>query len=475
MIAARVEFAITLLTNTTMRPRLLAYSLTLFALLSGCTVLDPYNIIGRRPATPLIADRPVTDTNSDAWKKQAVDYVWTTVNDKYYDPKLNGIDWKAARNKHEPLILAAKTDDEYWELLDKMTGELKDSHTRVHSPKQAEAQRENQAPGLGIGLVEIAGALILTSVHPDSDAYWAGARAGMTIKTIDGEPAIGRYQRFLNASRDSSTPWARARGAQRKITSGDVDTKSDMTFVRGDGSEIAITQKRRVFRSPPEFTQRVLPSGFGYVRFSGFVPQFESQVLAAVDKMKDAPGMVVDLRGNGGGSGDMARTLVTKFLSDTQKAGRVLTRTGKPISIFFVDLIKTEPEFKGDKAKAYTKPLVILTNESSASASEIFTGALQELGRATVIGRRSCGCLLGYLGYADLPGGGVLAYSEMGFVSPKGIRVEGEGIPPDVEVPLTTSDIVANRDRTLELAVKFLQDKTAGNKVADGLASGTVR
>jgi carboxyl-terminal processing protease len=456
-----------------MRSSLLALCLALSASLSGCAVLDPHNIIGRRQGPTNHADRPVAESNPDAWKKQALEYVWTTVNTKYYDPALNGIDWKAARNRYEPLLEAAKTDDEYWELLDKMTGELKDSHTRVHSPKQAQAQRENQAPGLGIGLAEIDGVLVLTSVHPDSDAYWAGVRAGMTIKTIDGEPAIRRYRRFLEASRDSSTPWARVRGAQRKITAGDVDSKSEMTFVRGDGSEIALTQKRRVFRSAPEFVQRVLPSGFGYVRFSGFVPQFERQVLTALDKMKDTAGMVVDLRGNGGGSGDMARTLVTKFLSDTQKAGRVLTRTGKPISVFMYDIIKNDPEYKGDKAKAYTKPLVILINENSASASEIFTSALQELGRATVIGRRTCGCLLGYLGYAELPGGGLLAYSEIGFVSPKGKRVEGEGIAPDLEIPLTTSDLVMNRDRTLEAAVKFLQESPATGKVAEQKTAGS--
>jgi carboxyl-terminal processing protease len=443
----------------------------LLSLTAGCTAIDPNNILGRSQVNKPIGETPVPDANTHAWKQQAIEFVWTTINERYYDPKLNNIDWQAARAKYQPTILAAKTDDEFWELLDKMTGELKDSHTRVHSPKQVKQQRDNESVNLGIGFMEVDGALLLTSVHPDSDAFWAGARAGMTIKSIDEEPALPRYQRLVAESRNTSTPWARTRGALRKISAGDADSKVTMTFVRSGGDEITATMKRRVFRAPPEFTQRVLPSGFGYVRFSNFIGALQNDVITAIDKMKDTPGMIIDLRGNGGGSGDMARVLASKFLTDKQKTGRILTRTGKPISVFFIDVVKIEPELTGNKERAYTKPLVILTNETSASASEILTASLQDLGRATVIGRRTCGCLLGYMGYADVPGGGALAYSEIGFVTAKGKRVEGEGITPDVEVPLTRSDVAQNRDRTLEAAVKFLQEKTtasAPGKLAEG-------
>jgi carboxyl-terminal processing protease len=443
----------------------------LSALLPGCAVVDPHNILSRNRAPGAIDDRPVADTGSQAWRKEALEFVWNTVNDKYYDPKFNGVDWKAARAKYEPQIMAAKTDDEFWELLDKMTGELKDSHTRVHSPKQVKQQRDNEAPGLGIGFLALENALVLTSVHPESDAYWAGVRAGMTIKTINGEAALPYYKKLVAESRDTSTPWARTRGAQRKISAGDVDTTVNMTFARGDGSEITVTQKRRTFRTPPEFTDRVLPSGFGYVRFSGFLTPYQGRALAAIDKMKDTPGMIIDLRGNGGGSGNMSRVLISKFLTEKQKVGRVLTRTGQPVSVFFIDIVKTEPELTGDKKTAYTRPLVVLTNEFSASASEIFAATLQDLGRATVIGRRTCGCLLGYLGYADVPGGGALAYSELGFVTPKGKRVEGEGVMPDIDVPLAQADLVYSRDRALEAAVKHLQEKVAATSPAQSAGS----
>ncbi len=437
----------------------IALLLLFLTLLNGCAVLDPHNIIGRIKVAGAPSTVPVPEMHASEWKRDAFEEVWNTVNDKYYDAKLNGLDWNAMRAIYEPQVLNASDDDRYWELLDKMTGELRDSHTRVHGPKQVAQQRDHETHSLGLGFTEMNGTLVVSSTHPESDPWWAGVRPGMTIKTIDGESAVVQYQRLMAEVRDSSTPWARARGALRKIVAGDPDTSITMTFVRTDGTEITATMKRRKFRTPPEFTQRVLPSGFGYVRFSNFVGSMQSDILQAINSMKDGLGMIVDLRNNGGGSLDMANALATKFLSESQKGARVLTRTGKPVTIAFIPTMKLQTELKGNKQAAYTKPLVILTNEGSASASEIFSSTLQDLGRATVIGQRSCGCLLGYLGYADLPGGGQLAYSELGFVTPKGRRIEGEGLKPDVEIKLAREDILFNRDRVLEAAERFLQEK----------------
>jgi carboxyl-terminal processing protease len=453
------------------RSGLIALACTVMA--SGCAVVDPHNIIGRIHVPPPLADTPVPNVGGDAWKQAALDYVWNTVNEKYYDAKLNGVDWRAVRTKYEPMLGSSKTDDEYWELLDKMTGELKDSHTRVQAPKQVAQQRMNESHSLGFTFLEQDGALLVTGVNPDSDAYWAGVRAGMTVKTINSEPALKLYQRLMLEVRDSSTGWARSRGVVRKISAGEIDTKVDITFARMDGSEISATIKRRAFKVPPEFTERILPSGFGYISFSNFVGGLEGNILKAIDKMKTTPGMIVDLRNNGGGSLSMSGNLVTKFLSDKTKGTKILTRTGKAPSLFFIETIKLEPELNGSKETAYANPLVILTNQGSASASEVFAATLQDLGRATVIGARTCGCLLGYMGYADIPGGGQLAYSEMGFVTPKGKRVEGEGVMPDIEVKLVQADFAANRDRGLEAAVEFLKQKTATTKSLASVTENT--
>jgi len=437
---------------------------------AGCSAVDPYRLMSRGPGST-VQIVPVASVD-DSWKAAAIDAVWNTVNDRYYDPKFNGVDWRSVRTQEEPKILAATSDDEFWERLDKMTGELHDAHTRVHSPKDVARMRNNESHSLGIGFIELDGQLVLTSVHPDSDAYWAGARAGMVIKTIDGQPAQGVYHRALDESRNTSTPWARTRGALRKLTVGDVGSKLAMTFVRSDGSEIIATLARRKFVTPVDFSQRVLPSGFGYLRFSNFVDSLEGRIIEGVELLKDTPGMIVDLRNNGGGSAALAASVMERFFEKNQKGVKVPTRTGKGVSLFFIEVIPTEPELKGTGARAYTKPLVILTNLGSASASEVVAGTLQDGERATVIGQRSCGCLLGFLGYQDLPGGGQLAYSELGYLTSKGRKIEGEGVIPNIEVPLTREDIVSNRDRTLEAAEAFLKQQTASKALSAPTTTG---
>jgi carboxyl-terminal processing protease len=434
--------------------------------LAGCAVIDPNNILTRSRSEPMPATVPVP-TQDDSWKKDAINFVWSTINDRYYDPKLNGIDWKAVRARYEPLILAAKTDDEYWELLDKMTGELKDSHTRIHPPKMVQQSRAGEVHSLGLGFLEQDGALLLTSVHPQSDAFWAGARTGMTIKSIDGEAALPLFKKLGTEVRDTSTPWARQRGAVRKINSGDIDTKVRMVIERTDKTEIDVMMKRRRFATLPDFTPRLLPSGFGYIRFSNFLGGLQDGILAEIDKMKDTPGMIIDLRNNGGGSGAMSEALLNKFFKDEISGVTLSTRDGKPIKVFFIETMKMEPKLKGTKDKAYTKPVVVLINESSASASEVFSVVMKESGRGTLIGQRTCGCLLAYLGLADVPGGAQMAYSEIGFKTKNGSRVEGEGVTPNIEVRPSREDFLLNRDVVLERAIAHLQSVQEPVKVAD--------
>ncbi len=443
----------------------LIFALMTACALSACSVVDPYHMLTRsyRPPT----DPSPVPTPNDHWKLAAVDTVWTTINEQYYDPHLNGVDWAAVRSRYQPQILAATNDDEFWERLDKMTGELRDAHTRVHSPKDAQGMRDGEAHSLGISFIELDGALVLTGVNSDSDAYFAGARAGMTVKSIDGQPALPYYHRLTEEARNTSTPWARTRGALRKISVGDVGTKVEMSFIRSDGTEISATLARRKFGTPLDFSQRILPSGFGYIRFSNFVDGLEGRLNSAITGMKDTPAIIIDLRNNGGGSADLAIKLMQLFFEKDQKGAKLLTRSGKGLSLFFIELMPTEPVLHGAGADAYTKPLVILTNAGSASASEVVAGTLQDGGRVTVVGQRTCGCLLGFLGYLELPGGGLLAYSQLGYMTSKGRRIEGEGVLPDIEVKLGKEDYLINRDRTLEAAEAFLRDQV--NKTATPL------
>ena len=196
----------------------------------------------------------------------------------------------------------------------------------------------------------------------------------------------------------------------------------------------------------------MLPSGFGYIRLTSWEQSMQGRMVAAIEALKDTPGLVIDLRGNPGGSALMVRNVAAQFFKGKVEFGRTLTRTGKPVALAFdwIELFKLKQELEG--TGVYGGPVTVLLNAGSGSGSELFAGILQSQGRATVVGQVSCGCLLAYLGYADVPGGGKLAYSEVAFEFSNGKRIEGVGVVPDVPVPVTIADLLVDRDRALEEA-----------------------
>jgi carboxyl-terminal processing protease len=434
------------------------------SLVAGCSILDPHDMIGRqmgegtRVPTEVVPSPPAKVMSAKA-RAEAFDFVWGTINDRYHDPKLNGADWKAVGARYRPLALGMPDDEGFWDLLDRMTGELRDAHTRVDSPARVEQRKKDESVGLGFSFIPLDGKLVVTGVSSESDAWWAGVRPGMILVTIEGEPAASRFAKLMADTRFDSTERSRHFRALRRLSAGDAGTKVAFTFERGDGSRFAATVARRKFTSRAAANHRILPSGFGYLRLNQWSVGVISRVLAGIEELHNTPGMIIDLRGNPGGSVHIVECMLREFFVKTTEVGRATTRTGRPVSMLFgaVEIIKLKSTIEGSE-KAYKGPVVILVNSQSASGSELFAAAMQATKRATVVGETTCGCLLGYLGYSRVPGGGELAYSEVGFVLSNGKRIEGEGVIPDRPVPLTLGDLIVSRDRALEVAQELLKN-----------------
>ena len=436
-------------------------------LLAGCSLLDPYNMIGRQmgegTAVPTaVVPAPPERVLGAASRARAFDFVWQTIDERYHDAKLNGVDWKAVGARYRPLALSAKDDEAFWDTLDRMTGELRDAHTRVDSPERVELRKSDQSISLGFSFTPLEGKLAVTSVNSDSDAWWAGVRPGMVLVAIGNEPATDAYARLQAETRFDSTERSRHFRVLRKILSGAEGSQAAFTFERADGSRFSTTISRRKITSRAFASHRVLPSGLGYLRLNQWAVGVITRVSAGLEELRTAPGIIIDLRGNPGGSVHIVDRMLSEFFGAPTEIGRVTTRTGEPISMLLgtVEIIKLKNTIQGNP-KAYTGPVAILVNSGSASGSELFAAAMQSTGRATIVGQTTCGCLLGFLGYARIPGGGELAYSEVGFVLGNGKRIEGEGVVPDVPVPTTIADLVVSRDRVLEAAQELLQKKIA--------------
>ncbi|HEX8253134.1 MAG TPA: S41 family peptidase, partial [Thermoanaerobaculia bacterium] len=179
----------------------------------------------------------------------------------------------------------------------------------------------------------------------------------------------------------------------------------------------------------------------GYIRFDSFFGDVIAKTRAALETMRDAHTVILDLRGNGGGAGDIAPSVAAMFASSKGTLGASRFRY-------------STREFSYEPApNAFTGKLIVLVDSGSASTSEVLTGALQESGRAMLIGTRTRGAVLPSLPEL-LPTGGMLQHVVSDFRTPKGVVLEGRGLYPDVEVKTSRADIIAGRDPVLDRAVE---------------------
>jgi len=390
-------------------------------------------------------------------RTEVFEEVWRTINEKYYDPSFNGVDWSAMRERYRPRATATTSDAEFYALLNQMAGELRDAHTRVRSPRGREERRRRQATSAGVRIYEVEGVPVIFDVRPDSDATRAGVAPGMVVRTINGQPVEEALVEARRAVGISSSERATRLLSYSRLIAGEPDTPLRLGLTRTDGTPFEVTLTRRIISTAPQFTARLLPSGYAYIRFDRFRSPVSRQVRDALERFRDAPGLILDLRSNGGGDGEEGLRIGSYFFNERVAIARLVTRTGRPPSALF-GLISMPREFSAGRrgGQIYSNAVVVLTNEATGSTSELFASAMQEHGRAQVIGTQSCGCVLGVLNHRELRGGGELSISEIGFVTARGRTLEGNGVTPDHSITVTLADLRRGRDAALEEAERRL-------------------
>jgi len=161
---------------------------------------------------------------------------------------------------------------------------------------------------------------------------------------------------------------------------------------------------------------------------------------------------VLDLRGNGGGDAEAMADVASLFLDDGTNLGKFADRSGASFELqTFSKRLWRIPNLLPTKL-----PLVVLTSENTSSAAEILVAALQNKGRAQVIGADTCGCVLAIRNRHALPDGGVLDVSEFDYRTARGVRLEGAGVKPDKLTIATRADIYSRRDPAMDLAKHIL-------------------
>src|ERR1700730_10807314 len=338
-----------------------------------------------------------------------------------------------------------------------MTSELHDAHTRFSSPEQWRSFQRQHAITVGFSVNDLDGKTVVTNVIPQSNAARAGIEPGMVVLTVDGTPVADRIaeieKKRLPSSSERATRWF----IYNRVLCGPPDTQVKIGLQRTKDSIFEVTITRQLHSAAPEVITHVLPSGNVYIRFDGFQHPITKEFKQALQKFRDAPGLIVDLRRNGGGDLAVLLPIAGYFFGKKTLFAKDSTRTGKPLSSY-VGLFKLPLQLYVGRPgeQIYSGPVVILVDAHSASSSEVFAAGMQDTLRAKVIGSQSCGCVLGIAKPRVMKGGGVLEMSEVLWFSPKGRKLEGIGIIPDKAVTPTLFDLQRGRDAVLAAADKSL-------------------
>ena len=309
--------------------------------------------------------------------------------------------------------------------IDGMVEGLGDRFSSYFDPKEyAEFQQrqDNRFDGIGVLVSQDPRGLAVSEVYPKSPAKEAGIKAGDIITV-----AAGKNLKGLTSERASSN------------VRGPAGTKVALEVVRKvDGKErtLKITSERRPVEVPVVDSTLRTEDGekVGVVRLAQFTNQSALQVGQEFLKLEErgATRFVLDLRSNPGGLVNEAQNLASLFL----KGGNVVTLKGRTIG--------RVPYPAGDKPAFPKTPMVVLVDEGSASAAEIVTGALQDHGRATVVGTRTFGKGV-FQRVEPLASGGALDITAGQFFTPKGRNLgdkktqsgngtgRGEGLAPDIQ------------------------------------------
>jgi carboxyl-terminal processing protease len=310
---------------------------------------------------------------------------------------------------------------------------LDDKNTAIIEPEISKILNEDSTGSFeGIGaVVQINqdNLLEIARLYPGQPAEKAGVKQGDTVIAVDGRSIVG-YSVYEAIA----------------LIRGPAGTPIKLTIMRkGEAKplEISVTRAKIVI---PLVQSKMLDGDIAYVSLSNFsTPNASSQLESEIEGLlaKKPKGLILDLRDNPGGYLQQSLQVADIFLDggviasekDRDGNGQTFRATAKGV--------------------AQDIPLVVLVNGGSASASEIVAGALQDRGRAKLIGETTFG-----KGSVQLPhqlsDGSELRVTIAHWFTPNDRQIQGTGLAPDIVVPLTQDDVKAGRDPQLDRAAQYL-------------------
>jgi carboxyl-terminal processing protease len=320
-----------------------------------------------------------------------------------------------------------------------MVGSLNDDHVRWHHGLRHSAQYNIGLSGLRIGGTPDPVAtepVFVTDVARSSPADRAGVKPGDEVVAINGLPP------YVNGILST--------GVLKWITDNPDGAPVKLTLHRPvTNATIAVMVEPGPPPPPgPAIQSRLVDGGVGYVSFSVFDADLAGEVLAAIAKLRqgtDLRGVVLDLRGNGGGDPVAVTRLVSSFVH------------GRTFGYFCDVRGKCTPTRTDDSVELLHLPLVVLTDRRCASACDAFSNAAKDLHFGTLVGTRTAGVASGPAEDYLLQDGSVLTQPGSHGLGANKEVIDTIGVAPDYYTPMTAAALSAGRDPGLDKAVALLR------------------
>lgn len=383
---------------------------------------------------------------------EVLEALWTKLSEIYPALEYKGIYGREWIKTAEERVREAKTDEEFYNILLELMATLNDTHTRIISYP---GQPRQEAPPVELNRVE--GKVAVIRAQSDT-----GLSPGDVIVSVDGRPVeecLGeKMKRVCN-----STERGRVREACGQLLRGTPGTEVTVTAQGADGQTRSVVLRRLPnpeFWREPVISSRQLSDSIGYIRISrwggdSLVEEFDK----ALETFKSTKGIVIDVRGNGGGNGELA-DLVNGRLTD------------RPV-ISSIDFWRKAGSNEYQKEIGWVQPqgpwtykgrVAVLMDEASMSSCEHFVSGVEAMGNVLLVGAPTNGAGGGPT-TVQLSDGTRVAISRALGLRVNGIVFEGHGIPPHVEALPTLAHLRKGRDAALETAKDWiLSDKNVPSR-----------
>lgn len=397
------------------------------------------------------------------------DAAWSIINRMHFDPDFNGVDWQAARDAFRPRAEAAESMASVRLVIQEMLALLGQSHFVLIEKEfldgGSKSSKASPAGTVGFDIRMRENLAVVFRVEAGSPADLAGVLPGWILMDIDDTPM---EELLADLANGKSLP---LETMQRKGLLPQIDGEPGSTarfaFLTGleEWDVLREVDLTRVERDAVPFDMPGLPTFYltvrseriehegrtiGLVHFSNWFHGISAEIDLALFSMRDCDGIILDLRGNSGGAGMMAGQVAGHFFTERGSLGTQRMRRRDSEYTF-----RPRRSGSGRRVGVFEGPLAILADETTGSCSEVFTGGMQALGRARVIGERSAGAALPAT-LTELPNGDYLLHAIADFITARGESMEGDGVEPDQEVALTREDLLAGRDAALAAALDWI-------------------